>query len=321
MSERIIYVDSRQRDTALYPDGNTYTLHLTTPIRNIAQVDLVSATVPNTIYNLTNGTNVMTINATNITLSNGFYSTDTLVSEFNASTQVASSVATLVYSKAEGRFILHGSFTTLTINSSELATLLGLSTGSQTVLARSSNPVYAASTVITGANYVKSTTLPLMNINDYIWLDIREFRTPRTMDARRLVSAQLQSNVSLQTTLSNTAATSFALIPLDVNSGEIKSFKEGNDYTMSIEFPSRLDSLDRLTIRWLNLSGQPVNFQGFNTNSFTLRVHAVDVPLEPERIESLPAPVEKDKQRLIFYGAIIALIIGLFMILLVRPKR
>lgn len=318
MSERIIYVDSRQRDTALYPSGNAYTLHLASPIYNVARVDLVSASIPNTIYNLTNGTNVMTINATNITLSNGFYSTDTLVSEFNISSQVASSVALLVYSAAEGRFILHGSFTSLTINSSELAAIIGLPTGSQTVLTRASNPVYAASTVVTGTNYVKSTRVISLNVNDYIWLDIQEFRTPTTMDARRLVSAQMSSNVTRQTTTSNTAATSFALIPMDVNSGEIKSFKEGGDYFMSIEFPSRLDSLDRLTVRWLNLSGQPLNFQGLDINSFTLRVHTISVPTEPERIESLPEPVGIRNNKMIVYGAMVALFIGLILILLVK---
>jgi len=40
---RLIFVDAANRDVALYPNGNSYVLHLTRPIRNIERVDLVSA--------------------------------------------------------------------------------------------------------------------------------------------------------------------------------------------------------------------------------------------------------------------------------------
>ena len=53
-----IYVDSRTRDSNLFPNGNTYSVYLANPIKNIKSVDLVSASVPNTIYNLTFGSNV-----------------------------------------------------------------------------------------------------------------------------------------------------------------------------------------------------------------------------------------------------------------------
>ena len=56
-TERLVFADSHNRDSALYPSGNSYVLHLTTPIKNIERVDLVSARVPNTLYNLTNGSN------------------------------------------------------------------------------------------------------------------------------------------------------------------------------------------------------------------------------------------------------------------------
>lgn len=48
-----IYVDSRTRDSNLFPNGNAYSVYLTNPIKNIKRVDLVSASVPNTMYNLT----------------------------------------------------------------------------------------------------------------------------------------------------------------------------------------------------------------------------------------------------------------------------
>ena len=45
--EYIVYVDSNNRNQDLWPYANTYTLHLTTPILNITEVELVSAQLPN----------------------------------------------------------------------------------------------------------------------------------------------------------------------------------------------------------------------------------------------------------------------------------
>ena len=44
--EYIVYVDSNNRDQTLWSNSNLYTLHLTTPILNIEEVELVSAQLP-----------------------------------------------------------------------------------------------------------------------------------------------------------------------------------------------------------------------------------------------------------------------------------
>lgn len=44
--EYIVYVDSDNRNRDLWPNSNNYTLHLTTPILNIQEVELVSAQLP-----------------------------------------------------------------------------------------------------------------------------------------------------------------------------------------------------------------------------------------------------------------------------------
>ena len=44
--EYIVYVDSNNRDQTLWSASNLYTLHLTTPILNITEVELVSAQLP-----------------------------------------------------------------------------------------------------------------------------------------------------------------------------------------------------------------------------------------------------------------------------------
>ena len=57
--EVLLFSSSNSRDASLYPSGNSYTLYLSSPVKNIERIDLVSARVPNTIYNLTNGTGVL----------------------------------------------------------------------------------------------------------------------------------------------------------------------------------------------------------------------------------------------------------------------
>jgi len=46
MTEYIVYVDSNNRNQTLWPNSNAYTLHLTNPILNITEVELVSAQLP-----------------------------------------------------------------------------------------------------------------------------------------------------------------------------------------------------------------------------------------------------------------------------------
>jgi hypothetical protein len=213
-----IHVDSRNRDTTLYPFSNTFTVFLNKPIVNVTRVDLVSAIV--------------------------------------------------------------------------------------------SNPFSA---------------------NAYMWLDITELRTPSTYDARKLglTNVGTTSNVTIQRnqTSSLTPATSFAVLPMDVAPNFQRTFKEATDYAWSVTYPSRLDSIERLTVRWLDSSGAVVTFGNaatYDPNMFVLRVYTQVVPTTPERPLSLPPPVREglfeDKSR-IYMGALATLVVGLIMIMLVRKRR
>jgi hypothetical protein len=216
-----IHVDSRSRDTALYPFSNTYTIFLNKPITNVTRIDLVSAIVTN----------------------------------------------------------------------------------------------------------------PFSTGNAYIWLDITELRTPTTYSGSKLVLANFGSGASgvgsVQMTQPSVTSptTSFAIIPLDVAQNSHRTFREASDYAYSIRYPSRLDSIDRLTIRWLDYQGTVVNFgnaQTYDPNSFVLRVHTQIVPTFVDRITRLPPPVREglleDKPK-VYVAAFIALVVGLMMIMLVRNRR
>jgi hypothetical protein len=47
MPDFTVYVDSSNRNQGLYPNSNSYTLHLTNPILNITKVELLTAMLPN----------------------------------------------------------------------------------------------------------------------------------------------------------------------------------------------------------------------------------------------------------------------------------
>ena len=132
----LLFVDSKNRDLTLYPSGNSYTLHLTTPIRNITRVDLVCAKIPSTTYNLTTTSNVVINGTSNVSLLPGFYSTTSFCTEFNNSNQTTVRVN---YSSAEGRFIFYGSSLSSLSSTGQLANMIGITTSS--AFAASSNPV------------------------------------------------------------------------------------------------------------------------------------------------------------------------------------
>jgi hypothetical protein len=253
------------------------------------------------------------IEDSNIFLNQGYYSSSTFVDSFN--NQISN--VQVEYLESQGKFIFYGKFNSLTCLNPEIADVIGFPFGTVSSSLISKNQAYA-STYLAATNYVVSNTVVSFEVNDYVWLDIEEFRTPFTTDARKLVLTKQ----GVYTTDSNTSARSFAVIPMDVPSGLIKSFKESSDYPIHVEFPSRIDSLQRLTIKWLDRYGQSLNFRGLEVNSFALRIHTVHVPDQVERPVSLPPPVPYElEKRNVIRGAFIGLIIGLFLIVFIGKRR
>jgi hypothetical protein len=274
-SERLLFADAANRDVALYPQGNSYVLHLTRPIRNIERVDLVSARVPNTIYNLTNGSNVFSVNYNNVSLNPGFYSAYNL-----AQAVTANAFVTLDYLPQEGHFIFSSTTPSFIINiqSDEFGTMVGLPVGTYTATAATAlDPAYA------GKFIVKSSTLVDFSLNEYVFLDIDELRTPFNVD-----TGSLQGTTG--TISGSNANRAFAPVIMDVGSACIKNFHENKDYRVSVDYPEPINSLQRLTVRWIDKSGNPLDFRGWNTNAFVLRLH---VTPDPEPTLPPPIPLEE----------------------------
>ena len=272
MSTHLLFADSKNRDVQLYPSGNSYVLHLTTPIKDIERVDLVSARVPNTIPNLVKGSNVLSINSSNVSINPGFYSVYGLAQALTNSF-VALGGATAEYLPDEGHFLFSSASSfTIYIHSQELATMLGLTRGVlyTSALAGSTDPTYATKYII------RSVTLVDMSTNEIISLDIDELRTPSHMDTGAITGSN-------GTITGSNANRSFAPIMLNVGSGCIKTFTENGDYAISVTYPEPINVLQRLTVRWVDRTGNPVNFQGWETNAFVLRLHIRDRESEEEQ--------------------------------------
>ena len=280
-----IYVDSRTRDSNVFPDGNSYSVYLTNPLKNISKVELISASVPNTIYNLNLGSNVLTFDGTsNLSLASSYLSSNTLVTELTNTGRLPSTM-TVTYSITEGKYLFaNTSSYTMNIRSQEMATLLGMPFGitqtSTQIL--SSNLVYGSNSSLVNKYILKSSNVADFTTNELLFLDIEELRNQKL---------NLGSKVSGNTFVNSIASKAFGPIPLDVLPGTLKVFKENTDYSLGVEYPQVISKLSRLTVNWRDINGNLVNFNGSNNNSFILRVTRTDIPPNKDRELGLPPPV------------------------------
>ena len=139
-------------------------------------------------------------------------------------------------------------------------------------LAGPTDPGYA------GQYILRSSTLVDLSLNEIVYLDIDELRSPFNVD-----TGSLQGTSG--TISGSNANRAFAPIAMDVGSACIKNFAENKDYRIGVDYPEPINSLQRLTVRWVDRQGSLLNFQGWNTNSFVLRLH-----LTPDPEPTLPPP-------------------------------
>lgn len=281
-----VFVSSENRDQTKFPSGNTYVLHLTTPVKNIKRVELLCASVPNTMYTLSDGTNVISVSNVNatqgedltqISIPPGYYTGSGLASEITNAISNISNITTTFLSN-EGKFLFTRPSTnpfSIQVNSAELRNMLGMVSGvidSDNVATDSTSltiPLYSDNSRYRDKDFIKSTSVANLHPEEGIFLDIEQLRTNLNEDALPQTSEQIgfYTGQNIRRT--------FGLIPLDVNGGEIKRFKKTTDYDFAIDYPYPIQSIDRVNVSWINKSGIPVNFQGYNDNSFLLRFHTV----------------------------------------------
>lgn len=321
-SQRVKYVfaDSRNRDTMIYPSGNSYTLHLTNPVHSVTQVDLVAARVPNTMYNLTNGSNVIsysnTVTTSVVSVLPGFYSAFSLA---NALSAASGYIFTCMFLDTQGKFLFSSTDSSFTIqaNTLDMQGLLGFSdTSPYASFWYASDPVFANDPAYLNQSLFVCPNIPDLLQYEYVFLDIDELRSTSILDGRKLIQG---------TTDGQSIRSTFGMVPMDVPSGVIKFYKETSDYNQYIQYNTPIPKIDRLTIRWIDRNGIPLDFQTFNHNAFTLRIFCEyqdppppTPPLQDVQIQRIidamahvpPPPKPPDEKRVLGRWVLIILIIG-----------
>jgi len=277
-TKEYIHLNSENRDSNAYPSGNSYTMYLPKPLKNIVSAEIMVARVPNTIYNITTSGQILVTQDSTVSLPAGFYA-DPVVLATEISNRLNSS-ETFQWIPAEGKFIyLHKTSVTsfVTVTSDDAATLLGFTTGTVNYTI----PVSLSDTSITGyTKCVKSPTTGDMTKNDFIFLEIPELGHTRFQDA----SSGPYNAMN--------ASGLFTGITLDVPPNTVKIFKH-NDYPISVTYDVPIASISKLTVKWYDKNRKLVNFQGLEDNAVILRF-TTNIDAEPLDI---PEISDFDKER------------------------
>ena len=296
--EYLLYVDSRNRDTSMYPYGNNYVLNLVTPIRNVSSVELLIAKIPNTIYNITNPlflTYSNAVAASNLYIPPGFYNASNVAATLNSANNRPTLTTSYLASEGKLLFVSTDTSFSLTPLTAEGTRVTGI-TGSISSAAASTFPEYANNAAYTGKYLAKSSNVVDMAVNEFVFLDIEEFRTNRTHDARKFITVTSKNangnTIVQQTTDSPGVERVFGMFPMDVDPGQYKVYEENSDPYIKAVFPQRIPKISKLTIRWQDAFSNLLAFNGLEDNSMLLRFKCDEVPVTLERPEGLPEPVE-----------------------------
>lgn len=278
---RQVFVSSENRDTVLYPYGNSYTLHLTQPIKDIHKVELLYASVPNVLYNVTDGSNVIALKGVSFptqvfSLQPGFYNASTLATELTQA--ISNTNVSVQYIQPLGKFLFKTPLSTgkfsVNIGTQELANLLGFESSGVAYPSTMSpppppsiptSPFYGHTRYI-NSHFIQSTKIVNLAPNEGVFLDIHELRTMFNEDALALTG---------NTYTGQNVSRTFGLIPMDVVAGGIKHFKKTSDYDFCVDYVNPIRKLDRLTVQWIDRRGKRLQFNGLEDNSFMLRIHTL----------------------------------------------
>ena len=180
-----IYVTSTNRDVTKDPFGNSYTLYLTTPIKDIKTVELLYASVPNTVYNIESGLGVVTFPTTgslttpSVTsnIAPGFYNPGSLATAMNNARPSTAAPIVVTFLSSEFKFLfLYTSPFTINV-SPEISQFLGFNKSGDQESIDARNTPFLNDSIYTGKHYIKSDSLIEPHAIDGIFLDIQELRT------------------------------------------------------------------------------------------------------------------------------------------------
>jgi hypothetical protein len=261
-----VQVDSRDRETTA--TANNYVMYLTEPIKHITDVIIRDIQVPNSIYNVVDGSNTFTIDvlgAGTVTLAPGSYSGLDLASHiFNVTTGQAGLDATwsVSYETGSKKFIFTQTNPfVVTFGSSDLADTMGFDNVTAYNSASYTEDYYVKDVTLQNA-FIPSDRIANLVKDKYFYLSIDELSDPRVQTAKRADSSGGFSG--------NNLSRIFGKVPVNSGPGSDIFFDRNGMFKLQRQYLSPLTSLSRLSIKWLDYQGNLINFNGMTNNSFTL---------------------------------------------------
>ncbi len=184
---------------------------------------------------------------------------------------------------------------------------------------------------------IVSATIPYTQTDPYIFLDIEQFRSRYGTQSCRS-NLLTSNNIILDTSptlygyMGHILCTRPTILQTKSNvvvgaaGNTVTEYIYSNtityverQYTCSVTFKQPIESVDKLTIRWVDRLNNPVNF-GNDQNSFMLRVHTIKRELTDYTPIKRPDPLDREPvySDIHTYLIFAALIIGIFTIIMLK---
>jgi hypothetical protein len=122
-----------------------------------------------------------------------------------------------------------------------------------------------------------SAMIPCVTQNTYTFLNIEEFSSEHFINTQKNAVTQtieidpVKKTYIIANTPNRQVMHPFAAIPMDVTSGQYKTFSEKRDF--HIAACTFIPRLDRLSIQWTDSAGQFIQFTG-TEHTFIIKIHS-----------------------------------------------
>lgn len=266
--EHLIFVDSRERNLREYPNDHQYKFSFAAPLKDVVEIELVSASLPVSIYNIDASNNVLHIqeyNAqavagtyTDITVDPGLYDSDSLVTALQqALDDQATATFTVSLNPYTKRITIHSALNAGT----EIFNLHadgGLVPDSATtvdhgVVYKKEKPVYPPRSIAGVLGY---------NIQDYSGDDSYEGVKSVSLITHPYVLLRLTNIPGLIRGTNPASDGSYLPLFLNAPSWQKQVFQSTSDYSQIIHCTPPLQYLSFFQIEFVRFDGSLVTFGG-----------------------------------------------------------
>lgn len=259
---RVISIDSRDRNTDSYPDPNMYQIDFGDTLKNVFSIELLSAIVPKSDYNINSNNNTIYFSengGSEITASipEGNYTITELLTAIGSAMTSSSGLSwtyTATYDSKTNKITIT---TGNVIRIFELYFIGGTekygesSTRSTYKLYSIGSTIGFTRTDLTGSYTYTGTNQYNLTGENYLMLKMENFGT--------MIGTET-SNKSI--------SGAFTKINLNVSQNEFKYYNNGQEYISKLEFGSPIGKLSQMNIRFYNYDGSLYNFNGMEHSLF-----------------------------------------------------